>query len=658
MAKSVLALKPVPKPKLMPKLTLILTLFLSLSLQAQSELDCDYEVSKKSQKLYDEGVQELIAGHPRGAQRLFLQSLEKEDAFPQARYFLGEISYRNKEFNIARKHLEMAIDECPDINGESYHHLGIIALQNYDYPLAERYFTKGLKLEFEYKADRDETIDLLESTRTLAQLMDHPVPYNPVSVSGLCTTGDEYLAVISPDGSQAFYTRRYQKKEKSMLTATFVEEFTHSIKSGDSWEPGETLRYPFNQGNNEGGPSITADNNQLFFTVCAPNDRGKINCDIYYSLREDGFWSAIRPIEAVNLPDAWDSQPSVSANGDVLYFTSSRPGGQGGLDIWRSLKKEDGSWGTPTNLGKRINTPGDEKSPFIHSDSRTLYFASEGHLGFGGFDIFYSTEGSNDWGKPENIGYPINSESDELGLFVSLDGETAYFASNELKSMGGWDIYRFNLPRAAKPDDVLLMKGTLSDEFQQGVSEARIEIKNLETKEIQTFNTDFNGNYTAVIRRPKDQDLILTVKKEGYAFQSTFLASEEEYDEIEEVDLDIRPIEVGGQYEINDITFATNSYDLSERSRLIVDEFADYLLENPTVHVSIEGHTDNVGSSSDNMGLSRNRAEAVYLELIEMGIPPVRLDYKGFGSTKPVSDNSTETGRAQNRRTVFRILNF
>ena len=191
-----------------------------------------------------------------------------------------------------------------------------------------------------------------------------------------------------------------------------------------------------------------------------------------------------------------------------------------------------------------------------------------------------------------------------------------------------------------------------------GESDNSKTLKALETKEIQTFNTDFNGNYTAVIRRPKDQDLILTVKKEGYAFQSTFLASEEEYDEIEEVDLDIRPIEVGGQYEINDITFATNSYDLSERSRLIVDEFADYLLENPTVHVSIEGHTDNVGSSSDNMGLSRNRAEAVYLELIEMGIPPVRLDYKGFGSTKPVSDNSTETGRAQNRRTVFRILNF
>ena len=150
----------------------------------------------------------------------------------------------------------------------------------------------------------------------------------------------------------------------------------------------------------------------------------------------------------------------------------------------------------------------------------------------------------------------------------------------------------------------------------------------------------------------------MTVKKEGYAFQSELLASDEELEEIEEVDMDIKPIEVGGTYEIKDITFATSSFELGHRSRLIVDEFAEFLKENPTVHVSIEGHTDNVGNSSENMVLSKNRAEAVYLELIEQGIPAVRLDYKGFGSTRPVADNGSESGRTQNRRTVFRILNF
>jgi len=633
-------------------------LFLSLFTQAQSALDCEYEVSKKSLKLYEEGVQELIAGHPRGAQRLFLMSLEKEEAFPQARYYLGEISYRNKEFNIARKHLEEAIEECPEINGETYHHLGIIALQNYDYPLAERYFTKGLKLTFEYKADRDETVDLLESTQTLADLMKNPIDYNPQSVAGLSTPGDEYLAIIAPDGSQAFYTRRYQKKEKDMLTPTYVEEFSRSERNGDRWLPGETLPFPFNQGDNEGGPTITADNNHLFFTVCAPNDRGKINCDIYFSLREDGFWSAIQPLEVVNSPDAWDSQPSVSANGDVLYFTSSRPGGIGGLDIWRSYKQEDGSWGAPVNLGKTINTPGDEKSPFIHSDSRTLYFSSEGHLGFGGFDLFYCQEKNDDWGKPKNMGYPINSESDEVGLFVSLDGLSAYFASNELKSIGGWDIYRFDLPKAAQPDEVVLLRGSLSDEFNEAVREARIEIKNLDTKEIQTFNTDHEGRYAAVVRRPKDEDLIMTIKKEGYAFESTYFAADDELEQIEEVDMDIRPIKVGEQYEINDINFETNSYELNRISSRIVGEFAAYLVENPTVHVSIEGHTDNVGLAAENKELSKKRAEAVYLELVALGVEPVRLDYKGFGSTKPVADNSSELGRAKNRRTVFRILNF
>lgn len=643
--------------KLKPIITLLLLLTLSLS-SAQPSLDCDWEVSKKAEKLYNEGVDELIAGHPMAAQTLFLEALQKEEAYPQARYYLGEISWRLKKYNIARQHLELAIEECPDINGETYHHLGMFALQNYDYPLAERYFEKALKLSFEYKADKDETAELLGSTKTLAYLMNNPIPYDPKSVPGISTPGDEYLAIISPDGTQAYYTRRYQKKEKTMLTATYVEEFTRAVKQGDKWLPGETLPYPFNQGNNEGGPSVTANNNELYFTVCAPTGNGQINCDIYYSVRDEGFWTEIKPVENVNLPNAWDSQPSVTANGDALFFTSSRGGGQGGLDLWRSDRNEDGSWGTPVNLGPKINTPGDEKSPFIHSDSRTLYFASEGHLGFGGFDIFYSQERTNDWDQPKNIGFPINSERDEVGLFVSLDGSSAYFASNELKSMGGWDIYRFDMPVSARPDEVVLLKGNLNDEFSQPVREARIEIKNLETKEIQTFKTDAEGGYAAVVRRPKDEDLIMTVKKEGYAFQSQLLASDAEMDDIEQVDMDIKPIEVGGTYEINDINFATNSYELSYRSRLIVDEFAAFLLENPTVHVSIEGHTDNVGSSSDNLTLSKNRAEAVYLELIQQGVPAIRLDYKGFGSSKPVADNTSESGRAKNRRTVFRILNF
>ncbi|QTN39512.1 PD40 domain-containing protein [Cryomorphaceae bacterium] len=636
----------------------ILLLLIPAALWAQPELDCDYEVSKKAEKLFEEGLAELIGGHPMAAQTLFLEALQKEEFYPQARFYLGEISWRQKKYNISRQHLELAIEDCPDIAGEAYHHLGLFALQNYDYPLAERYFEKALKLDFEYKADRDETVELLGSTKTLAHLMNNPVPYNPQSVPGLSTTGDEYLAIISPDGSQAYYTRRYQKKEKTMLTATFVEEFTRAINDGGRWQPGETLPYPFNQGDNEGGPSVTANNNELYFTVCAPNSRGQINCDIYYSLRDDGFWTEIRPVENLNLPDAWDSQPSVSANGDVLYFTSSRGGGLGGLDLWRSNRQEDGTWGSPVNVGSDVNTPGDEKSPFIHSDSRTLYFASEGHLGFGGFDIFYSQEMTEGWGRPKNIGYPINTEGDEVGLFVSLDGGTAYFASNELKSMGGWDIYSFDMPREARPDKVVLLRGNLSDEFSEPVREARIEIKNLETKEIQTFKTDADGRYAAVVRRPADEDLIMTVKKEGYAFQSELLASDEKLEEIEEVNMDIKPIEVGGTYEIKDITFATSSFELGHRSRLIVDEFAEFLKENPTVHVSIEGHTDNVGNSSDNMVLSKNRAEAVYLELIEQGIPAVRLDYKGFGSTRPVADNNSENGRAQNRRTVFRILNF
>jgi outer membrane protein OmpA-like peptidoglycan-associated protein/ribosomal protein L24E len=394
----------------------------------------------------------------------------------------------------------------------------------------------------------------------------------------------------------------------------------------------------------------------MYFTICR-QDGSNFNCDIYYSVFQKNEWGEIRSMgPGVNGPNSWDSQPSVSADGRTLYFASNRSGGLGEIDIWKTTKNADGSWSAPENLGPGINTPGSEKSPFFHSDGQTLYFCSNGQMGFGGHDIFMSKleEGGN-WKTPRNLGYPINSEKDDLGFFVSTDGKTGYFASDKLKGEGGWDIYAFDLYKEARPERVFFFTGELKDENNNTVTDARVEIKNVKTKEITTIDVDSStGKYVAVMAF--NDDHILTVKQPGKAFTSQYLSTaDSSLNKPKKVDLEVKEIKVGTPYKINNIQFSTNSYELTLQTINIVQELAVFLSENPGIRIAIHGHTDNVGDPKDNLLLSENRAKKVYGVLVDAGIDPSRLSSKGFGATKPVASNNTESGRALNRRTEFVI---
>ena len=293
-------------------------------------------------------------------------------------------------------------------------------------------------------------------------------------------------------------------------SARMVEEFCASTLQNDgTFEEGAPLPSPFNTNYNEGGPSITADNTELYFTVCEDLD-GYKNCDIYYTEKDMlGYWSSPRSVgDHINRKDTWESQASVTANGDWLYFTSDREGGIGGLDLYRCKRKADGTWSSPELLDAHINTRRDEKSPFIHSDSETLYFTSNGHPGLGGFDIFYARATDSSWQAPSNIGYPINGEKDDLGLFVSLDGKTGYFSSNTLRANTGWDLYSFEMPEEARPEEVFLLQGTLDVADGENMEEASIKIKNLKTKEVTEIKVDAQtGSYARVIEKLRPESI-------------------------------------------------------------------------------------------------------------------------------------------------------
>jgi outer membrane protein OmpA-like peptidoglycan-associated protein len=314
-------------------------------------------------------------------------------------------------------------------------------------------------------------------------------------------------------------------------------------------------------------------------------------------------------------------------------------------------------WSKPINLGPEINSGNNEKSPFLHTDGKTLFFASDNFPSLGGYDIFYSRKDSlNMWSKPINIGYPINSKFNEISLFVSTDGNQAIFASNNLEGIGGWDLYSFDLYSEAKPERVFFIKGDLLDSNGENINDVEIEIKNINTKEVKIIKVK-NGEYAASLTLSKDDDVLITVKKKGYSFNSQYISSDNhEFLSPTNLNFELKDIVEGESFLLNNIYFELDSYDLNEVSNEIILEFAEYLKTNGSMIISINGYTDNVGELDYNKKLSRERALSVYNKLISYGITENRLQYKGYGEENPKNDNSSDELRELNRRTEFLII--
>jgi outer membrane protein OmpA-like peptidoglycan-associated protein len=277
-------------------------------------------------------------------------------------------------------------------------------------------------------------------------------------------------------------------------------------------------------------------------------------------------------------------------------------------------------------------------------------------MGLGGYDIFLSKiQSTGKWSTPKNIGYPINTQADEISFFVSTDGKLGYFSSNKLNGVGGWDLFSFELYPEARPEKVLFVTGDVKDKNNNEPVRAKVELINAVTKQITEIPVDtVTGKYAiAVVFK---NDYIMTVQKDGYAYDSKYFAQKDTAIEKPiKVNFEVKSIELGAAYKLNDIKFPTNSAELDEDSKIVIKEFMKFLTENPKISVSINGHTDDVGNDESNLKLSDDRAKSVYDYLIASGIKAARLKYHGYGETKPIESNQTEQGRAMNRRTEFVI---
>jgi outer membrane protein OmpA-like peptidoglycan-associated protein len=660
----------------MRKLLLLLLTFLSVSLSAQlGEVVlgnyCGDDHASPSRQI-QKGLQALNKGDYPNAGVYIGAALRQNEADQHALYLRGEWAMRTGKFPIAEGSWKRLTKRCPGYKPDLLFFIATLAIEAGRPEEAERYLEQWFLRSDRELGYEKEAENMLAELNLKETFLANPVPFNPQPARNLNTRWDEYLAALTPDGSSIYFTRRSKKKNKydgpgAQLRS--VEEFSSAVSTGEhqgmpAFEEGTALEAPFNTQYNEGGPSITADNRFMVFTICERNPKtGAQNCDLYYTTYEYGVWNGIRPMpEGINRPESWESQPTISPNGDILYFTSDRKGGYGGLDLYRSTKVANGNWGVPEILGAAVNTKKNEKSPFIHPDSESLYFASDGHPGMGGYDLFkiQIAQGSAQWGKPMNLGYPINTGSDEIGMMVTLDGQKAYFASNKINQSNGWDIYFFDLYEAVQPEEVVLVRGQLKIDQFASDEDPKVLLKNSVTGESQQLQLSHDDNsFTAVVKKEEAQQVLVQVEAKKAAFSAAPLRLSPNFEDEGlhknevYIDLEHKDLESGEAYPIPHILFETASDRLDAQSELLIASFAEYLLVAPSLRVQIQGHTDNVGDADANLDLSQRRAKRVAQTIIDLGVSSSRITYRGYGEKRPVASNDSEAGRAQNRRTVF-----
>lgn len=453
----------------------------------------------------------------------------------------------------------------------------------------------------------------------------------------------EYYPSFTIDDSILVFTRRGEG---------IREDFFESTLTPNGYSKAELIKGDINLEPSKGGINISQDGEWLLFAGNFPG-KGAGDFDLYTSYDTPSGWS-----EPVNLgrninTEFVETAPALSPDKNALYFSSNRPGGFGGYDLYVSYRV-NGKWLPAENMGADINTAGNEMAPFIHADNQTLYFTSDGLPGYGGTDIYVMRKTADkQWSKPENLGYPINTKENEGSLFVASDGITAYYASDRADTKGFLDLYRFSLKPEARPFKTLYVKGYVTDSKTNKGLPCTVEL-NIDSSQqlLSNVQTDETGYY--FITLPVGKNYTFTVNRKGYLFYSdVFSLADKPSDSVYIKNISLEPVELNATVRMKNIQFASKSFQLEPVSMIELNKLLQLMNDNPSVKIQINGYTDNVGSDADNLTLSQNRAKAVVDYLISKNIDAKRLTSKGFGETKPVADNATEEGRALNRRTEF-----
>ena len=631
------------------KTILLWILFLNLNhlhSQNREQEKIDQAVSDYGMNLREEAlkvINEVLTKNPNAERALFVKSnwmlqaenyqeaqdlLEKLESVnpnynPLQCKLLGECYYRSDNYTSAKKQFEKFLT-FPSLSPENYAYCKQM-LRNIDFAASNP------KDEFRFT-------------------------FQNIG-SNINTSAREYFPSTNADESALYFTRLSKGGEDIYVSQKVNGQWQESMPIDEPEMEGENNILSVNSFGNDGAHTIAPSGRFLFFTSC-DRTRNFPSCDLYFSKRKGDKWGKPNRIPADINTKFWESQPCMAADGKTMFFVSSREGGHGGMDIYVTTIKPDGTFSAPVNLGETINTLGNEDKPFIHPDGKTLYFASDGHPGYGYRDLFMSVRKDGKWSTPVNLGSQINSQGDETSIFVNTLGTRAYVSKQNTEDKSqSHDIYFFELPAKYQPAKTTFIKGIVVNAKTNSPLKANVKISNIDdTGSFQNITSDEKyGDFLITV--PKDNNYAFHVIKEGYAFYSQNFSFKEATGEApREVFIKLMALESGAKFELRNVFFETGRYDLREESNTELNMVVDLLNKNPSILIKITGHTDNVGNAESNLTLSDNRAKSVKEYLVSKGIDPARLQAKGFGATKPIVSNDTDINRAKNRRTEIEII--
>ncbi len=617
--------------------------------------------SKKAEKAFNKAKSFYYENNYFEAEKFLQKALEIDTNFIEAYLLLGDLLADKNDKTGAIEAYESVIEIDPEYSSIVYYILAGFEFSAEKYIDSRKHFSDFILFTDIDSIQKKFAQDYIEICDFVIEARANPVPFKPVNLGdSINSSFDEYINAITVDEQLMLFTvKEIVPDETNITKQRLEEEFYLSEKQDGIWGKAVKMGYPLNSSGNQGAICLSPDGKKIFFTACNRFD-GYGSCDIYFSEKTNDKWS-----EPINLGQtvnsaSWDSQPSISSDGKTLYFASTRKDGYGSSDIWKTGLLPSGNWSEPVNLGEQINTKKAEMSPFIHADNSSLYFSSKGHPGMGGADLFLSKFDINEqkWSQPNNLGFPINTIADEINIIVDASGKKAYLSSDKSSGMGKQDIYSFELYKDIRPSKVTYLKGKVYDSISKKTLSADFELIDLESNEVLIKSVSDKSNGSFLICLPVNINYALNVSKEGYLFYSEnfSLNNENSHTEPFLMNIALQPIQRGNSVILRNVFFDTDKYELKPESEVELLKLISFLQNNPKIKIEIGGHTDNIGSEEYNLNLSETRAKAVYEFLIKNGIEKSRLTFQAYGFSKPIDNNETPEGRANNRRTEFKVL--
>lgn len=643
------------------KIFLSLLLFsITVSCRAQPNSYKYTTKSEKAIKAYEKATDYYDRYDNVSALEYLANAVKIDDEFIEAYMLMGDVYSDMRKYELAVVNYKKAIELDSTFFPNNFLNAGLNEYMLGSYKDSKKDLQSYINCKNANMTNKKRAEYLIKSCDFGINAVDNPVPFTPVNLGDSVNTElSEYLPSLTADEQTLVITRKVPKENYSIeMGNKEQEDFYLSVKHDSIWSEAVDMGSPINTVGNEGAQCISPDGKSMYFTACNRPD-GFGSCDLYVAEKNGDRWGIPKNMGVIVNSERWDSQPSISSDGKTLYFTSARSGGKDNMDIWMTTKNEKGNWTTPVKLSDTINTDRGEMAPFIHPDNKTLYFASNGHMGMGGFDIYYTRKDTaGNWTTPVNIGYPINTNADESYMIVNSAGDKAYFSSDMKGGKGGFDIYSFELYKEARPNTVTYMKGSVFNSVTLTKLKAKFELIDLKSGEtiLESYSDSVKGEFLVCLIN--ENDYALNVSKDGYLFYSENFNLTGDHSKLDPYlkDIPLQPIKKDEIVILKNIFFDTDKYDLKSESSVELAKLLDLLRKNPKMKIEISGHTDNVGDDNYNLILSENRAKAVYDFLIANDIKQDRLTYKGYGESVPVDTNDTADGRANNRRTEFKVV--